>query len=135
MKGTITPFVRASMNITRDLLNVLGDQLGLPAGTMDKLHAAKEVSGSETRTIKNPPVGQRNMSVDKVAIGAHTDFGSLVRAYLYQSLCVHAYVLLCSRSCITASAGFKFAFLAVIPGSISRFVLDSSYRVHLVTSF
>jgi len=77
MEGTITPFVRSSMNITRDLLNVLGDRLGLPAGTMDKLHTEKEVSGSETRTIKNPPVGQRNMSADKVAIGAHTDFGSL----------------------------------------------------------
>jgi hypothetical protein len=79
MPGTITPFVKASMEINRVLIDCLGRKMGLPKGALDDVHSAQEISGSETRVIKNPPVGEKGVDKDKVAIGAHTDFGSLVR--------------------------------------------------------
>lgn len=79
MPETITPFVKNSMEITRVLIDCLAKQMGLPRGALDKLHDEKEYSGSETRVIRNPPVGEKGVTKDKVGIGAHTDFGSLVR--------------------------------------------------------
>lgn len=82
MPGTVAPFVKASMEITKVLTNVLGKKMRLADGELDKLHDAGEHSGSETRVIKNPPAGERGMTKDKVALGAHTDFGSMVCQFL-----------------------------------------------------
>jgi isopenicillin N synthase-like dioxygenase len=79
MPGTVTPFVKASVEITRILINTLGKKLGLPDGAFEKVHSIEEHSGSETRVIRNPPVGEKGVTKDRVAVGAHTDFGSLVR--------------------------------------------------------
>lgn len=78
MPDTVTPFVKASMEITKVTINILGMKLGLPDGVLDKLHSDEEYTGSETRVIKNPPVGHNGVVKGRVALGAHTDFGSLV---------------------------------------------------------
>jgi len=77
MPGTVTPFVKESVEVTRVLINALGRKLDLPEGVLEEIHSTKEHSGSETRVIKNPPVGGNGITKDRVAIGAHTDFGSL----------------------------------------------------------
>ncbi|KAJ7641683.1 hypothetical protein FB45DRAFT_1022421 [Roridomyces roridus] len=53
---------------------IFSDRLGLPPDALEKRHLVDEYSGSQTRVIKNPPSPQEP---PKVAIGAHTDFGSL----------------------------------------------------------
>lgn len=75
MVPTIGPFVRKSVEVNNTLLDALNDKLGLPKGTLLRLHPINEFSGSETRVTHNPPT----MNTQKVAIGSHTDFGSLVR--------------------------------------------------------
>jgi len=77
MEETITPFVKSSMEITRVLIDCLARKMGLSKGALDDIHSATEHSGSETRVIKNPPVGVKGVTKDKVALGAHTDYGSL----------------------------------------------------------
>jgi isopenicillin N synthase-like dioxygenase len=75
MDNTIRPFVRKSMDVNNTLLEVFGDRLGLPKGTLANLHQVEAHSGSETRVIKNPA----NMENKGQLIGSHTDFGTLVR--------------------------------------------------------
>lgn len=77
MESTVMPFVRKSIAVNMTLLNVLNDQLGLPEGTLAKKHSMEEFSGSEARCIKSLPKTEE-MSEEHRAIGAHTDFGSLV---------------------------------------------------------
>ena len=76
MDNTVVPFVKKSRAINVVLLGILERKLGLPEGELLKRHSEEESSGSETRCIKSPPraSGDRNTT----AIGAHTDFGSLV---------------------------------------------------------
>lgn len=76
MEGTIRPFVLKSLAVNETLMDVLNARLGLPEGALARRHAMEEFSGSEARCIKNPPRG--GISEEKAAIGAHTDFGSLV---------------------------------------------------------
>ncbi|KIK63558.1 hypothetical protein GYMLUDRAFT_162395 [Collybiopsis luxurians FD-317 M1] len=73
MESTIIPFVRKSMEINDAIMAVFNAKLGLPEGTLQKLHSKEEFSGSEARTIKAP----KNLPVGRQALGAHTDFGSL----------------------------------------------------------
>ena len=77
MDNTIVPFVKKSRAIEVVLLKVLERKLELPEGELLKKHADEEPSASETRCIKSllHAAGEE----DKTAIGAHTDFGSLVR--------------------------------------------------------
>ncbi|KAI5116024.1 hypothetical protein M0805_002261 [Coniferiporia weirii] len=86
MESTIKPFVCKSVDINNTLLSVFEQRLGLPAGTLLQCHALSEPSGSEARCIKNPPKrvslappteAEIAQEKAKVALGAHTDFGSL----------------------------------------------------------
>ena len=77
MENTIVPFVKKSRAINVVLLKILEKKLGLPEGELLKKHTEEEPSASETRCIKSPP--HKSEEKDKTAIGAHTDFGSLVR--------------------------------------------------------
>lgn len=77
MENTITPFVRKSLEVNNTLLDIFNERLGLPEGALRARHSQEEFSGSEARCIKNPPKPD-GISEDKAAIGAHTDFGSLV---------------------------------------------------------
>lgn len=76
MGSTIRPFVQKSMEVNSTLMDALNDLLGLPAGALAARHTVEEHSGSEARCIKSPK--NQEVSPDKAAIGAHTDFGSLV---------------------------------------------------------
>jgi isopenicillin N synthase-like dioxygenase len=74
MVETVTPFVKKSVEVNDTVLQIFNDRLGLPPDALKKRHSLAEYSGSETRVIKNPPSAH---TPTKVAIGAHTDFGSL----------------------------------------------------------
>ncbi|KAK1223836.1 hypothetical protein PQX77_013278 [Marasmius sp. AFHP31] len=73
MDETIVPFMERSTNITTTLLNILNTKLGLPEGELAGRHQDLQYSGSGARIIKNPA----KMPKERMAIGAHTDFGSL----------------------------------------------------------
>lgn len=74
MASTIVPFVRQSLEVNNTILEIFNDKLGLPAGSLLERHLMEEFSGSEARITKNGPT----TNTTKVAIGSHTDFGSLV---------------------------------------------------------
>jgi hypothetical protein len=74
MSKTVTPFVKKSIEVNNTLLQIFNDRLGLPPDALKKRHTLAEYSGSETRVIKTPPSPDVPL---KVAIGAHTDFGTL----------------------------------------------------------
>lgn len=73
MASTIVPFVRQSLEVNNTILEIFNDKLGLPAGSLLKRHLMEEFSGSEARITKNGPT----TNTTKLAIGSHTDFGSL----------------------------------------------------------
>ncbi|KAJ7804541.1 hypothetical protein B0H14DRAFT_2883807 [Mycena olivaceomarginata] len=73
MVSTIIPFVEKSLAVNNTLIDVFDAKLGLPNGTLSKLHPRREFSGSATRSIHSPPTLDRQTT----AISAHTDFGSL----------------------------------------------------------
>lgn len=73
MDPVITPFVEKCVDISNTLIEIFNDKLGLPEGTLAKFHKREEFSSSETRTIKAPA----NLTPGKLAIGGHTDFGTL----------------------------------------------------------
>jgi len=78
MDSAVRPFVRKSMEVNQTLMDVLNDRLGLPPGCLAKLHTPEEHSGSQAICIKKTPASTPEPP-DRAAIGAHTDFGSLVR--------------------------------------------------------
>src|SRR6266702_1409729 len=82
MDSAVRPFVLKSMEVNQTLIDVLNDRLGLPPGCLAKLHTPGEHSGSEARCIKKTPASIPEPP-DRAAIGAHTDFGSLVRGRGY----------------------------------------------------
>ncbi|KAJ7452216.1 Clavaminate synthase-like protein [Mycena latifolia] len=71
MESTIAPFVTKSIAVNNTLLDVFNDKLGLPKGTLLRLHRQEEHSGCATRSTLSPPIADRQV------ISAHTDFGSL----------------------------------------------------------
>ncbi|KAK0460814.1 hypothetical protein IW261DRAFT_1532781 [Armillaria novae-zelandiae] len=73
MLSTIQPFITKSVEINDTILGIFNQKLGLPEGSLAKRHSREEFSGSEARTTKNPAGYDGN----RMAIGAHTDFGSL----------------------------------------------------------
>ncbi|KAJ7623875.1 hypothetical protein DFH06DRAFT_757888 [Mycena polygramma] len=73
MVSTIVPFVEKSLAVNDTLINVFDAKLGLPTGTLAKLHPRGEFSGSATRCTYSPPILDRQLT----AISPHTDFGSL----------------------------------------------------------
>ncbi|KAJ7130791.1 hypothetical protein C8R43DRAFT_1025016 [Mycena crocata] len=74
MNNSVTPFVKKSIQVNNTLLQIFSDLLKLPRDALMTRHSMEEHSGSETRVIKNPPSPHSPL---KVAIGAHTDFGTL----------------------------------------------------------
>ena len=82
MPNTIVPFVKKSLAVNETILKIFNAKLGLPDGALSELHTLTEHSGSEARCIKNPPKPEVFPADIKAAIGAHTDFGSLVGSLL-----------------------------------------------------
>jgi isopenicillin N synthase-like dioxygenase len=120
MESTIAPFVRKSLAVNATLLEVFNDRLGLPEGELAKRHAMEEFSGSEARCIRNPPRPQ-GMSEEQRAIGAHTDFGSLVGGVGISKISTE---YLCSRFSTIDSEDYKSWFLGRKNGSISRYAVN-----------
>ncbi|KAH7878913.1 Clavaminate synthase-like protein [Lentinula edodes] len=73
MDPIVTPFVEKCVDISNTMIGIFNDKLGLPEGALAKLHGRNDFSASETRTIKAPA----NLTPGKLAIGGHTDFGTL----------------------------------------------------------
>ncbi|KAF8882734.1 Clavaminate synthase-like protein [Gymnopilus junonius] len=73
MESTIQPFVRKSLAVNNTIMDILNDKLGLKKGRLLEFHTDEEFSASEARIIRNPPMS----NTQKIAIGSHTDFGSL----------------------------------------------------------
>lgn len=80
METTIRPFIQLSAEVNCTLMEILGKRLGFKEGRFTELHRLDETSGSETRCIRNPP-RPGGISEEKAALGAHTDFGSMVGCY------------------------------------------------------
>lgn len=78
MGRTLAPFVRKSLAVNETLLAVLNDKLALPKGALARRHTRDEHSGSEARCIRRPAYGDGSVDEAQAAIGAHSDFGSLV---------------------------------------------------------
>jgi hypothetical protein len=55
MKG-LAAFVNSAEKVSRTLLNILNDQLGLPKGRLDTCHIGSEPSIAEVTIIRNPGV-------------------------------------------------------------------------------
>jgi isopenicillin N synthase-like dioxygenase len=78
MESTIRPFVAASRDICKTLLQRFETRLGLPVGELHRLHFSGEQSSGEARctySVVQQPTSLRSM--EKVSLLAHTDFGSL----------------------------------------------------------
>ncbi|EIN04785.1 Clavaminate synthase-like protein [Punctularia strigosozonata HHB-11173 SS5] len=73
MEDVLKPFVLKSTAINETLLRIFGQKLGLPDGTLESQHKLEAPSGSEARCTK---VAART-EPSRVALGGHTDFGSL----------------------------------------------------------
>ncbi|KAF9225085.1 Clavaminate synthase-like protein [Gyrodon lividus] len=76
MITAVVPFVRNALDVNYTMLRVFNEKLGLPEGTLERLHDLGEYSGSEARVIRSPPMPGKT-TADRATLGAHTDFGSL----------------------------------------------------------
>jgi len=73
MESTVRPFVLKSLEVNNTIIDIFNDKLGLRKGRLLEMHLAKELSGCEARIIRN---GATKNTL-KLALGSHTDFGSL----------------------------------------------------------
>ncbi|THH11004.1 hypothetical protein EW145_g942 [Phellinidium pouzarii] len=76
MNSTIKPFVEKSLEINYTFLSIFEKKLALPPGALLGRHSIEDISGSEARCLRSP-LNRDPQAKDKVALGAHTDFGSL----------------------------------------------------------
>lgn len=76
MVEVVRPFILKASSINDTLMNVFNNELGLPEGALGIRHSSAAPSGSEARTIKRPATVTKE-SQEEVAIGGHTDFGSI----------------------------------------------------------
>jgi hypothetical protein len=73
MADVVIPFIKKSMEVNMTFLRIFERKLRLPVGELLKRHDEKEHNGGEARCIRTPP------QQTSTGVGAHTDFGSLVR--------------------------------------------------------
>lgn len=122
MESTIVPFVRKSLAVNTTLLNIFNDRLGLPEGALAQKHTMEEFSGSEARCIKSSPRPE-GMSEEQRAIGAHTDFGSLVCGVLNFEI-PEEVTWIGSRFSTTDLEDYRSWSPARRNGNISRYVIE-----------
>ena len=122
MLTAVRPFIEKSTEVNDTILDVLNDRLSLPKGELAKRHDIHENSGSESRVIKNPP--NQAYTAEKAVLGAHTDFGSLVRAkFILLRMGISKLTDICadddSRFCIIVSSeGCKYFLRAQSNGNM-----------------
>ncbi|KAF8875076.1 hypothetical protein CPB84DRAFT_1829234 [Gymnopilus junonius] len=73
MESVVAPFVRKSLEVNSLIMDIFNDKLGLKKGRLAEFHVNEQWSSSEARIIKN----RATPNTQKIAIGSHTDFGSL----------------------------------------------------------
>lgn len=78
MLSVVRPFTLKTIDICNTLLGVLNARLRLPEGRLLALHGPQEPSFCQSRCTKSPPVAGREVDLQPLAIGPHTDYGSLV---------------------------------------------------------
>ena len=93
MYSTIRPFVEKSVEVNNTLINALNARLGLPEGTLARLHDPEEHSRCVARVIRAPPKWGP-IDEEKAYLSAHTDFGSLVCPQLPVPFPVHTHLFL-----------------------------------------
>ena len=71
----IREFTLASENINRTIMDLISDRLGLSRAILREKHTSPGLAISQSRLVRTPP---RPVDRNEVALGAHTDFGSLV---------------------------------------------------------
>ena len=90
MESTVKPFIEKSLEVNNAIMDILNDKLDLKKGRLLEFHTNEEFSGSEARIIRNPPTS----NTQRIALGSHTDFGSLVReVFKIHGQCTEASVL------------------------------------------
>lgn len=70
----IKSYIHDSHKLVTFLLSLLDSYLQLPEGTLQSLHRVDQPSGDQIRIVKSPP---QPPSDQRIALGKHTDFGSL----------------------------------------------------------
>ena len=74
----IREFTEVSESIIYTIMDLISDRLGLPRKILRERHSSPGPPPiNESRLIRNPPRPMDNNKLE-VALGAHTDFGSLV---------------------------------------------------------
>ncbi|KIJ11365.1 hypothetical protein PAXINDRAFT_171811, partial [Paxillus involutus ATCC 200175] len=76
MLTVVVPFVRKGLDVNYTVLRIFNKRLGLPEGTLDRLHDLEEYSCSHARVIRTPPLPGK-ATANRPTLGSHTDFGSL----------------------------------------------------------
>ncbi|KAF7440296.1 hypothetical protein PC9H_000640 [Pleurotus ostreatus] len=76
MESVIRPFSRKAIDLNLVCMDVLNDKLGFPPGKFRELHKVDALSTSEARIVRTPPPPPGGWNKN-VALGAHTDFGSM----------------------------------------------------------
>ena len=128
MDSTIRPFVEKSVEVNNTLINALNAKLGLPGGTLGRLHKPEEKSRCVARVIRAPPkLGP--IDEEKALLSAHTDFGSLVCLCIVCVIAPHQCAH--SHSCTIASVASRFSHLVRTSGNMSRSVIMHSPFVWL----
>lgn len=74
MEPLIQPFASGCHAICDTIFDFFSRKLGLPGHTLGHIHSINEQSLTEVRWIKVSPTAEES----KIAVGAHTDFGSIV---------------------------------------------------------
>lgn len=77
MQGVVKPFTLKTIGICSTLLEVLNTRLRLPEGRLLALHGPQNPSFCQSRCTKSPPVAGREVDLQRLSIGPHTDYGSL----------------------------------------------------------
>jgi len=76
MPTVLRPFISKSLEVNNTIIRIFNDRLGLPEGTLQRLHSDEELSFSGVRVIRIQPTPEQAVA-DQPKLVAHTDFGSL----------------------------------------------------------
>lgn len=77
MESVVQPFAQKAIDLNLACMDILNDKLGFPPGRFRELHKVDALSTSEARIVRTPPPPPEGWTKN-VALGAHTDFGSIV---------------------------------------------------------
>jgi len=76
MPTVLRPFIRKSLEVNNTIIRIFNNRLGLPEGTLERLHSDEELSFSAANVIRMQPMSEQAVA-DKPMLVAHTDYGSL----------------------------------------------------------